>query len=73
ERDILSVRPGLTDYASLEFINLGEVLGNEDPDRKYEVEIRPKKNALRLRYVRERSFWLDLRLIGATLGRLVGL
>jgi lipopolysaccharide/colanic/teichoic acid biosynthesis glycosyltransferase len=72
ERLILSVRPGITDYASIEFIRLGDLLGNDDPDAVYEREIRPLKNALRLKYVQECSFWSDMALIARTLGRLVG-
>jgi lipopolysaccharide/colanic/teichoic acid biosynthesis glycosyltransferase len=67
ELTILSVRPGITDYASLEFIRLGELLGNDDPDGVYEEQVRPIKNALRIKYVKERSFFGDLKLVGATL------
>ncbi|MEO8680300.1 MAG: sugar transferase [Vicinamibacterales bacterium] len=72
EQLILSVRPGITDYASIEFSRLGEVLGNEDPDTVYETRVRPVKNALRLKYVRERTFAEDLRILGRTLLKIVG-
>lgn len=68
---ILTVRPGITDYASLEFIRLGDILGNEAPDRLYEEEVWPIKNALRLKYVKTRSFRTDLMIIGQTLLRLI--
>jgi lipopolysaccharide/colanic/teichoic acid biosynthesis glycosyltransferase len=71
EKLILTVRPGITDYASLEFIRLGEILGNEAPDRYYEEKVRPIKNALRVKYVKERSFFGDLKLIARTLARIV--
>jgi lipopolysaccharide/colanic/teichoic acid biosynthesis glycosyltransferase len=67
ERLILTVRPGITDYASLEFSQLGEVLGNDDPDSVYETRVKPVKNALRVKYVRERSFLKDLRILARTL------
>ena len=66
EELILTVRPGITDYASLEFNQLGEVLGNDDPDGVYEARVKPVKNALRVKYVRERSFVEDLRILGRT-------
>lgn len=71
ERLILTVRPGITDLASLEFIQLGDILGNEDPDRVYEERVKPIKNALRVRYVREQSFLGDIRILLRTLWRLL--
>jgi lipopolysaccharide/colanic/teichoic acid biosynthesis glycosyltransferase len=73
EKLILTVRPGITDYASIEFSNLGEILGDEEPDRVYEEQIRPIKNALRVKYVKEQSFWVDIGIIFRTFGRLAGL
>jgi lipopolysaccharide/colanic/teichoic acid biosynthesis glycosyltransferase len=67
---ILTVRPGITDYASIEFVQLGELLGDEEPDRIYEEKVRPIKNALRVKYVKEQSFWNDIRLIVQTLRRI---
>jgi len=67
ERAILTVRPGLTDFASIEFINLDEILGDDDVDEKYIREIEPKKNQLRMKYVREKSFRTDLKIIFLTL------
>jgi lipopolysaccharide/colanic/teichoic acid biosynthesis glycosyltransferase len=71
ERPILDVRPGITDFASVEFIQLADVLGRDKADDVYEQEVMPRKNALRLRYVQEQSFSTDLRLIAKTLRRLV--
>lgn len=67
---ILSVRPGITDLASIEFVNLGDILGDQEPDRVYEEQVRPIKNALRVRYVKEQSFLGDVWLILKTLGRI---
>jgi lipopolysaccharide/colanic/teichoic acid biosynthesis glycosyltransferase len=64
---ILEVRPGLTDPASLRFSHVEEVLGTEDPDRVYEESVLPEKNLLRLEYVKTRSFWSDIRIIIATI------
>lgn len=70
EKLILSVRPGITDYASIEFADLAAVLGSDHADRVYEEQIFHKKNALRLKYVRERSFAGDIVLIFRTLIRI---
>lgn len=67
---ILTVRPGITDYASIKFSRLDEVLGSEEPDRVYEEKVRPVKNALRIKYVKEQSFWGDVSLIFATIFRI---
>jgi lipopolysaccharide/colanic/teichoic acid biosynthesis glycosyltransferase len=67
ERALLSLRPGVTDFASLRFRNEGEILkGSSDPDRDYLLKIAPAKIRLGLHYVRNCSLWTDLRIITAT-------
>ena len=68
EREILCVRPGITDLASLEFINLDEIVGEDDPDAVYMEKIWTRKMELRLRYVRESSLWLDFKILQRTIG-----
>ena len=70
---ILSVKPGITDLASLYFVDMDATLGSGDVDVRYQTEIEPVKNGLRLRYVRERSLLLDLRILVETAFRLVGI
>jgi lipopolysaccharide/colanic/teichoic acid biosynthesis glycosyltransferase len=72
-RAILTVRPGITDYASIEWIDLDRVLGTEDVDAKYARDIEPRKNELRLRYVREQSFRTDCRILWLTARRLLSI
>lgn len=67
EMRILSVRPGITDYASIEFSDLGTILTGGDPDKLYFDKVWKPKMALRLKYVDERSFLGDLKLIFLTL------
>lgn len=67
EQIILSVRPGLTDYASIKFINLDQILGDESVDERYLKEIEPEKNKLRMKYAKEHSFWIDIKIILMTL------
>jgi len=67
EQAILSVRPGITDWASLWNPDEGAVLaGSPDPEKAYMEKIRPEKIRLQLKYVRERSFWIDLKIIAQT-------
>ena len=70
--EVLSVRPGITDLASIEFRNESEVLGGAvDPEMEYQKVVLPAKLFLAQRYVRERSLSLDFRLIIRTLGVVV--
>lgn len=74
ERELLTVRPGITDWASLHFPNEGEILaGSSDPHQAYRATIRPEKMRLGLRYVQQRSFLIDLKIILQTAGVLLGL
>lgn len=68
EKAILAVRPGITDWASLWNSDEGALLkGSVDPDKDYMEKIRPEKIRLQLKYVREKSFWIDIKIIFLTL------
>jgi len=67
---ILSVRPGITDYASVHFYNQAELVGSEDPHRVFIEKVRNEKNRLRVEYVKRQSFWEDLRILFQTIARL---
>lgn len=68
---VLNVRPGLTDYASLEFINENEVLGKaEDPESTYIQEIMPRKLELNMKYIDEAGLGTDLKIIFRTIGKI---
>ncbi len=67
EKLILSVRPGITDYSSVRFIDLASHIGSEDVDAAFESRVLPVKNRLRVQYVKDWSFWTDLKIIGSTL------
>ncbi len=72
EKEILSVRPGMTDWASIWNSNEGTALaGSDDPEKTYLEKIRPEKIRLQLEYVRRRSFWVDLQIIVSTFLELV--
>ena len=70
---ILSVKPGLTDFATLYFLDMDKVLGSENVDKKYATEIEPIKNSLRLKYVKEKNFLLDIRILVETAFSLIGI
>ncbi len=60
ERRILSVKPGITDWASIHFRNEGEILkGSSDPHQAYREKIRPEKLRLALAYVDNVSLKTD--------------
>jgi lipopolysaccharide/colanic/teichoic acid biosynthesis glycosyltransferase len=68
---ILSVRPGMTDFASLWNFHESEILkGSVDPEKTYQEKIRPEKIRLQLKYVKERSFWTDLKIILKTVAKI---
>lgn len=68
EKSILNVRPGITDWASMWNPDEGAILaGSPDPEKTYIEKIRPEKIRLQLKYVRERSFLVDLKIIFKTL------
>lgn len=65
---ILSVRPGMTDLATLANLHEEEILrGAADPHEAYRRLIQPQKLKLAKEYVRIRSFWLDIKIIFLTL------
>lgn len=66
ELEILQVRPGITDYSSVEFINLDEIVGTENADEMYEKHVLKKKNALRVKYARTVSFRTDVYILFKT-------
>jgi len=64
QKKVLSVRPGLSDFATIEYINEQEQLGKSpDPEKLYINTIMPEKLALNLKYIQSRSFSTDLKII----------
>ncbi len=69
---VLSVRPGLSDFASIEYINENELLGKSDnPEKTYIEEIMPAKLQLNLKYIEQKSFGTDIKLIFKTIGKIL--
>lgn len=69
EKYILEVRPGITDYSSIEFINLDEIVGGENADAIYEKYVLERKNQLRIKYAATVSLKTDLTLFTTTVLR----
>jgi lipopolysaccharide/colanic/teichoic acid biosynthesis glycosyltransferase len=72
QREVLSVRPGITDYASIIFRNENELLANrEDPEKVYIEEIMPAKLKLNLKYIRENTLLTDFKIIMKTVFKIL--
>jgi len=72
EKNLLSVKPGITDFSSIVFSDEGKILENkENPDLSYNQLIRPWKSRLGLIYVKHQSILLDLELMIFTLVALI--
>lgn len=67
ERQLLSVKPGITDFSSIVFSDEGDILKDQpDPDIAYNQLIRPGKSLLGLFYIENRSLLLDIQLCWLT-------
>ena len=72
QKKVLAVKPGITDFASLEYFNENELLAkSSDPEQVYVTEIMPAKLALNKRYITEASLGTDLKIIFRTLKRIL--
>ncbi|MFH6963239.1 sugar transferase [Flavobacterium plurextorum] len=70
--EVLNVRPGITDYASIEFANENEILGSVlDPEKVYIEEIIPAKIQLNMKYIRSKGVKEYFKIIFLTLGKIV--
>ncbi|MFN3882501.1 MAG: sugar transferase [Nitrincola lacisaponensis] len=69
---VLSVRPGITDKASIEMVDENEILANYDDPRKAYIDvILPIKQAYYIEYVESHNLWLDIEIILLTLKKIV--
>ncbi|MFZ4785046.1 MAG: sugar transferase [Flavobacteriales bacterium] len=68
QRKVLNIRPGLTDYASIKYVNENEVLEKSDnPEKTYIEEIMPEKLQLNLKYLEDQNLFTDLKILFDTL------
>ena len=72
QREILKVRAGITDYASIEFSNENDILANEtDPEKAYIEKIMPRKIELNKKYLSEISILTDIKIILLTIKKIL--
>ena len=73
QRQILVVKPGITDYASLAYFNENEILAKAaDPQKAYLEQIMPAKIELNQRYLSDASLFKDFKIIWLTALKIVG-
>lgn len=72
QREILNVKPGITDYASIEYFDESRLLGeSENPRETYIQEIMPAKLELNKKYLENPTFTHDLRLMWRTFKKMI--
>lgn len=72
QKKVLSVRPGITDFASLEFINENDLLAkSSNPEQTYINEIMPTKLALNASYIAQQGVLTDFKIILNTIFKIV--
>jgi len=72
QRKVLSVKPGITDYASIEYIDENEILGKaDDPEKVYIEQIMPEKILYNIKYIQNRSVKEYFKIIFLTIGKIV--
>lgn len=71
QRKVLSMKPGITDWASIKYRNESELLGqSSNPEETYIQQIMPDKLRINLNYIHQHSFCMDLRIILLTISRI---
>lgn len=72
QKKVLNVKPGITDYASIEYYNENEVLEKSlNPEKTYIEEIMPHKLSLNLKYIEEQSLLTDFKIILKTIKKII--
>ena len=72
QKEILKVRAGITDYASIEFSNENDLLAlEEDPEKAYIEKVMPKKIELNKKYLSEISILTDIKIILLTIKKIL--
>ena len=64
QQKVLSVKPGITDWASIRYVNESELLArSSEPEKTYINEIMPAKLAINLEYVKQNNLLIDIKII----------
>ncbi|ASU34745.1 sugar transferase [Mucilaginibacter xinganensis] len=68
---VLSIKPGLTDWASIQYFDENDLLaGSDDPEKFYINKIIPSKITYNLKYIDHHNLWVDLKIIAGTLKKI---
>src|SRR5690606_28246338 len=69
---VLKVRPGISDYASIEFVNENEILGNAiNPEETYIEQVMPQKLVLNMKYIENQTLSEYFKIIFLTIKRII--
>ena len=72
QRKVLDVKPGITDYASIEYFNENEILGKaSDPQKTYIEEVMPAKLKLNQKYIDKPTIGTDLKIMWLTFKKII--
>lgn len=72
QKKVLSIKPGITDYASIAYYDENEILEkSSNPEKTYIEEIMPHKLSLNLKYIEEQSLFTDIKLIFKTVKKII--
>ena len=72
QKRVLLVKPGITDYASIEYVNENELLAKAvDPEETYIKDIMPHKILLNVKYINEQGLRTDLKIILQTILKII--
>lgn len=72
QQKVLLVKPGITDYASIEYSSENDLLAKSDnPEKTYIEEIMPAKLKLNMKYIEEQSLLTDLKIIFQTIAKIL--
>lgn len=72
QQKVLSVKPGITDYASIEYMDENEILGkSSDPEKTYIEEIMPEKIKYNMKYINNKSLFEYFKIILLTVLKIV--
>jgi len=72
QRKVLSIKPGISDWASIKFSNENELLSKSDnPEAFYLSEIMPQKLKINLNYIEHQSIWMDFKIMFLTVIKII--
>ncbi len=72
QRRVLTVKPGLTDYASVEYMDENQILASvNNPEQYYIEHIIPHKISFNLKYIDENNLWIDIKIILLTIKNII--